>query len=195
MLVTLFSKLNQRASVGLKLMGTALALVACEPFNPMGTCENSPPCEQRDYSLKVTEWKPGNVPFDSTHTDSLPILIRLSETSSPEIALLRGSVAGGGARAYALSCGSCTDGLRADSILFSTDIVTSSGDTLKAGYNFTTLPLPTGFVGYGYSTLRIDSLTGFRDSTFQIRFYARSGKVQKSDSLVVTIRNPDLLLK
>jgi hypothetical protein len=181
-----------RLSVPLKAFGTALALMACEPLNPLGTCGNpNPPCDQRAYSLTSRAGSYNRQPASTPGiVDYLPLSIFFREDRPVTLAFS----SGGGGRAYALSCAGCEDTFRADSILFSTDLVTAGGDTLKAGFNFATDSLPAGIRGYSRNWLDIDSLSGFRDSVFEVRFYGKVNGAPRSDSLTLTVQNRDFLL-
>jgi hypothetical protein len=175
-----------------KVLGMAAFLVACEPLNPLGTCGDFEiPCSERNYGLRFDDGAESRLQ-DYTYTvDTASFSLRLDELPSPSSALFR---AGGGGCAFALSCESCTGNFTADSIYFSTDIVSANGDTLRAGYNFAILPLPTGFRGSSGSWFAVDSLTGFRDSLFEVRFVGTTYWEQASASATFRITNPALLL-
>ena len=190
--VTLFSKLNHRASVGLKLLGTALVLVACEPGFPFQECGDDH-CDKLTYQLIPRNGSS----YESLDNSSgaylmvaLPLSITVTEAQSGTTAFRPSP--GGRGLAYA-SCLSCGSMFNADSILFSTDMVTLGGDTLKAGYNFAVGSLPAGFQG-GDGGLRIDSLLGFRDSVFEVRFHGTISGAQKSASATFKVP-PSLLLE
>lgn len=176
----------------------AAALVACEPFNPYyGDCDYDPPCETWSYDLRLTEAnfpEPG-LARDSTsgiwNVDNAGFWIRLS-SSYPAVAAKPSS--GGGGRAYALSCAPCDAFVTADSLYFTTDLVTVNGDTLESGYNFIGNTVPLGFASFGGTPFRVDSLTGFRDSLFEVRFRGTIEDVPVTASATLRITNPALLL-
>jgi hypothetical protein len=79
-----------------------------------------------------------------------------------------------------------------DSLLFTTDILTFAGDTLKAGHNFAH---QTRFLGYS-GNWRFDSTftVRFRDSLFEVRFTGTVDTMRKSATQAVRITSPALLL-
>jgi hypothetical protein len=182
---TSFSPAIILRSGGAKALAVACALVACEPF--IGSCGDSKVCEDHDYELLLFE---GNERYTSDSTyivDSLSFSVRLNRIwpANPTSSL-------GSGCAYALSCYTCEQLFRADSIFFTTALITVNGDTLPPG-----LDVSTGNhvgIAYGGGELRIHSIQGFRDSLFEVHYIGRIGRTTKQASVTLHIRNPALLL-
>jgi hypothetical protein len=182
----------------LKPLAIACLIVACDPFNPWGSCGNVPSCSALDY--RITFHLSG-APFEQdSDTGTYPIdkyglWIHIEERYNPEQVACR-SVGQRGV-AYALSCAPCSGPfLSIDSLYFTTDILIATGDTLKAGYNFANdVELP-GLSGGGRSLFMDEhNPIRFRDSLFEIRFTGTIDSVQKSAVRAVRVTNPTMLFQ
>lgn len=181
-----------------KTLGLAVIIVACEPMGPINSCGgggSKPSCADRSYTLALAwglylDLQTG-APNTALTLDSLGVEIFPRESPSAETAF---KLPGTGSCAYACSQIACESTFEPDSIAFSTDMVAINGDTLRAGHNFATPVMPVGFTLYFGNRLRIDSLAGFRDSLFDVRFHGTIDGVEKSASAQILVTNPALLL-
>ncbi len=173
----------------LKVLCVSVFLVACEPFNPYGgKCPAiDPPCSQRNYSLHLLN---GSWPYsseESNRVDSLRFSVNFLSTSTSATALAKSAKT-------TLSCVSCEGYFVPDSVYFTTEIVTKTGDILPKGYNFVAQTAPAGISFYNSAWIGVDSIMGFLDSVFQVRFVGTVEGVSKSASLTIHIAHPSLIV-
>jgi len=124
---------------------------------------------------------------ETNRVDSLDFSVNLSASLPAAAALTKGAKT-------SLSCAGCADYFEPDSVYFTTAIVTQAGDTLPARYNFVADPKPAGFKFFNSSWIGVDSVRGFRDSVFNVRFVGKVEGIEKSATLTLRITNPALLL-
>lgn len=165
--------------------------------NTTGGCGNLPACSGMHYGFKLWTSSAYDVIPDST-TGAYPIdslgfrlFVEMRDTG-----IIACPSSGRPGIAYATSCVPCTGKyLEIDSLYFTTDILLLTGDTLRAGYNFSKGSIPIGFSGGGSSlSLRKELPTRFRDSLFEVRFAGSADTVRKTGSITLHIRNPALLI-
>jgi hypothetical protein len=170
-------------------LGLAASLIACKPFQPWtGRCpEIDPPCSQRQHSLFLFNGTWAGQYSESNSVDSLQFSINLFSLSSTATALAKTSKT-------TLSCIGCEYSFEPDSVYFTTAIVTQSGDTLPARYNFVTEAKPVGIKFFNSGWIGVDSIQGFRDSVFEVHFIGMVEGIPKSASMSLRITNPALLI-
>jgi hypothetical protein len=182
------------------VLGPILAgfLAACDPQNPKdpglwGTCDEVPPCSAFDYRVDVSSLK-----TDSATGAYLVTTSDLQAHFIPDFtvrALSRRA-------ATSTSCAPCSGEYVTlmDSAYFTTDLVTLSNDTLKAGTNLVGRTLPVG-IQRNVNSVHIFYLTPpnpwvrFRDSLFEIRFSGMIDSVRKSASAKFRVADSALLLR
>ena len=186
----MFIKLPKIVRGWKKVLAAAFILVACEPFNPFGTCGDVPSCSAVDYRFALSGGLEAN---NGDYQIMWPgFRIQVATNYRPQSLACQGS---GRGVAYALSCEPCTGpGLVLDSLVVGTDILLPTGDTLKAGYNFPENVALPGIQGNRWDLLfDAEYPARFRDSVFTIRFVGHADTLQKADTRTVIIRNPALL--
>lgn len=172
--------------------GLALLLAACDPTTPVPSeCGDVPPCSAYDYHVDA----PG-LETDSATGAHLMATSGWSAYFSPDPsvpALARQA-------AIATSCIPCAGYASVDSAFFTTDLVSLTNDTLKAGTNLVGRALLVGLHVSGPS-VTVQKLTlspptiRFRDSLFELRFSGMIDSVRKSATAKFRVADTALLLR
>ncbi len=168
---------------------TALLLAACDtPLDE--TCSDAfePPCSARAYSLSLSTGEFPQQPHSDSNLVDAPGFSVSLQPSRDALTKSAKTVKA------ALSCGGCEFYFRPDSVYFTTDILTQTGDTLPAGHNFVNQDVPAGFKFFNTNWIGVDSIQGFRDSVFEVRFVGKVDQVVKSATLTLHITNSALLI-
>lgn len=179
--------LSKRNMISAAILTTLL--MACDPSDPPDSeaCPSiAAKCAPWLYSLVLYDGRWLHLRDETGRIDStsFSIKFRLSQTQATALTKVSKTT---------LDCAGCEEYFRPDSIYFTTEIVTADQDTLPAGYNFSTQPIPEGILELD-DQLVVNAVRGFRDSVFQVHFIGKINEVRKSASATLHIQNPALLL-